>query len=81
MKKVFITRDLKELPTDSHELIHKVTCGLMTPDMAAAIQAGCTLDISLKAVGNKIVFKAQTKEKVSILKAPDGTPVSVIVKR
>lgn len=61
--------------------MHRIAEGLMTPDMAAAIAAGCTFEVTMRNEGDKTIFKMQTREKVSILKYPDGKPISVIIDR
>lgn len=63
------------------DLVHRIAEGLMTPDMVAAVNAGCTFNVTFRKEGESVVFKMQTREKVSILKMPDGRPVSILVKR
>ena len=80
MKRLFITG---EIPTDMPvgDLTEKIMAGLMTPDMRTASIAGCHFDIEMKNDGDNVKFTMRTREKISILKYPDGRPVSVLIKR
>lgn len=82
MEHFFIKENLDQDADKAFDLLETVREKLMTPDVVTAMQAGCQFDVSL--VGDdsgKITISLRSREKVSILKAPDGTPISVLVKR
>ena len=81
MDHIFITQKIEsnDVPVDG--LIKRIADGLLTPDMAAATAAGCRFEVEMKQKGEEVIFTMRTIEKVSILKTPDGTPVSVLIRR
>lgn len=81
MDHIFITDNLEK--PSAPDLVHRIAQGLMTPDMRAAIAAGCTFEVTFRKTADAIVFKMRTHQKVSILKTPEpeGRPISVLVKR
>lgn len=70
-------------PVDkAFDLTKMVQEKLMTPDVITAMQAGCQFDVTLAGTEEgKVTISLRSREKISILKAPDGTPISVFVKR
>lgn len=79
MDYVFIN-DKLEKPT-AVDLTQRIARGLLNADMQAAIAAGCRFEVTMRKEGNNVVFKMQTKERVSILKHPSGRTLSVLVER
>lgn len=79
MEHLFIKENLEKPSAD--DLIRKIAEGLLTADMRAATAAGCRFEITMRKEGDTVVFNMKTREKVSIMKMPDGTPISVLVKR
>lgn len=82
MDHFFIKQNLNTPVDAGFNLIETVNKKLMTPDVITAMQAGCQFDVTLQGDDKGMVtITLRSREKVSILKAPDGTPISVIVKR
>lgn len=81
MDHIFITQKLDDKNVPMNGLIKRIADGLLTPDMQAATAAGCRFEVEMKQKGEEVIFTMRTIEKVSILKAPDGTPVSVLIRR
>lgn len=79
MNKFFITESIKEEKGKAIDLMAEVHKKLMTPDVAAALAAGCHFDIAVGRQGENIIMRMTSREKVSILKTQDGVPVNVIV--
>jgi hypothetical protein len=80
MDRYFIKKDI-DLNSPMQDLLDTVKQGLMTPDMCAASAAGCTFDVQVKRDDKGVTVRMSTREKVSIMRWPDGRPVSVLVDR
>ncbi len=83
MQKFFITNNIPDpLPGDdtARNLMDEITKKLVTPDVAIAMRAGCHFEVSLIHTKDGITMSLKSREKVSILKTPEGYPVSVIIK-
>jgi len=82
MEHFFIKEDLNTPVDKAFDLTKMVQEKLMTPDVITAMQAGCQFDVTLAGTEEgKVTISLRSREKISILKAPDGTPISVFVKR
>lgn len=82
MEHFFIKEDLNTPVDEAFDLTKMVQEKLMTPDVITAMQAGCQFDVALTGTDDgKVTISLRSREKISILKAPDGTPISVFVKR
>lgn len=81
MKKLTVIHNLSGFKDEGGDLVRKIVSQLMTPDMAAASAAGCRLEVTAENTEKGMTIRMRTVEKVSILKMPDGQPISVIVKR
>ena len=79
MKRFYIQHEFKNTDHPAFDLMDKVREALMTPDMQAASAAGCHIDVlTFRNQEGVVTIKAITREKVSIMRMPDGTPISVI---
>ncbi len=80
MKQFFIKKQVK---TDQgFVLTEKVKEQLMTPEVLIAMQAGCKFDVTMKDDGNGfLTISLRSREKISMLKAPDGTVLDVIIRK
>lgn len=72
----------KALNPDPDDLVGRIANALFNEDMKIAALAGCTFEVTMqKAEEGKIKFCMRTREKVSILKYPDGRVLNVLIKR
>lgn len=81
MKILYIEKDLSSEDVEAINLTEKIKKGLMTPDVITAMQAGCNFDMSFKKNEKSITVCLKSREKVSILKSTNGTPIGVILKK
>lgn len=61
------------------DLMDKVRESLMTPDIQAAIAAGCNVEVFTQQTKTGYTIHMRTKEKVSILRHPSGTIVHILI--
>lgn len=80
MQEFFINEKIDK-PELGFDLMAKVKKTLMTPDVITAMRAGCHFEVSMFQDEKSITISLKLKEKISILKSPDGTPLSVMIQR
>jgi len=81
MEVFFKTEDIDTSNNEAINLMDKVREKLMIPDVILAMRMGCHFDVNLENNGESVTISLKSKEKVSILKALDGTPISIIIKQ
>lgn len=81
MEKLVISEDLsKELSKDSIDLMSEIRDKVMAnQDLKIAMLSGCQIETVFNDKTNTLTVR--TIDKVSILKAPNGDPISVIIKQ
>lgn len=82
MENFYITKDVQKLLKGKPiNLMEEVRKKLMTPDVILAMKAGCRFEVTLDQNDESVTISLKSKEKVSILKLADGTPIDIIIKR
>jgi hypothetical protein len=81
MQKYFIKEEIGKADKSAFNLMNKIREKLLTPDIMTAMQAGCHFDVTLRNEKDHVTIMMTSREKVSILKFPDGTPLSIIIKK
>lgn len=81
MPEIFIQSEKLNIP-EGFNLMEKVQEKLLTPDIRLLMSLGCMFDVGIKNNDDgSVTLAIRSREKISILKAHDGTIIDVIIKK